>query len=104
MLRFPLWVFHPISSDDPRAGCNVRGFRYAFTSAQMAADYLVSLNPTGPFSIRLVSRSDVHDLCRELLSIGVRGICLNPDKDGRGWNIDAEVLALALPDSSHLVT
>jgi hypothetical protein len=97
MLRFPLWILHPLQPENTYAGCNERGFRFAFTSAQMAADYLVGMNAPGQLSIRLVSRPDALDVSRELLESRLRGICLNPDRSGKGWNIDAEVLALALP-------
>lgn len=65
------------------------GYAAAFSTAQLAAAYMVKRGETS-FEFTLVSRATLRAWADDLRQMGVRGICLDPAPDRCGDSIDLD--------------
>jgi hypothetical protein len=92
-LIFPFWIVtqrrglftKPVELD------GMPGFVAAFTAAERAATFMVSRGET-EWENRLVSRSSLADLVRDLRQLGIKGVCLDPTAEGSTATIPLEEL------------
>ena len=94
-LRFPFWIVTqrrgrtstPVELDE------MPGFVVAFSTAEMAASFMVSRGEP-EWENRLVVRSTLADLLADLRKLGVRGVCLDPGKNRSGEKLAFEELGI----------
>jgi hypothetical protein len=92
-LSFPLWIVTQRQGlfTKPVELEGLPGFVAAFTAAERAATFMVSRGET-EWENRLVSRSSLVDLVRDLRQLGVKGLCLDPTPEGPTTTIPLDEL------------
>ncbi|HEX3654772.1 MAG TPA: hypothetical protein VHY91_09165 [Pirellulales bacterium] len=90
---FPFWIVTQRhgSISRPIESKGMPGFIVAFTAAENAASFMVGRGDT-EWENKLVARSTLPSLLKDLRRIGIQGVCIDPINDGCGNTIVFEEL------------
>lgn len=91
--RFPFWIVTQRQGTTlkPVQPAGMAGLLAVFPSAEHAAAFRENNGGTQR-EVRLVSRGTLQEMLPELRQLGIKGLCLDPDREGGGTPILFEEL------------